>query len=640
MEFTNLLHPAYKSLIQKNHIMKTIILSSVLIFATLITFSQQPRKITGKVVDEQGYVLPGVSVIIKDSQRGTVTDHHGMYQITVFPKDRYLIFSFVGMESQQVEIGNKTRIDITMVSSREALEEVVVAGTYRKPRVQLTSAISRVFTKKGKHYLPRMQCYTGAVPMGRESYASIHENGFKNVSASPLSTFSVDVDNASYSNVRRFINSGQLPPADAVRIEEMVNYFTYGYPQPTGKHPFSVTAELGECPWNKNHHLFHVGLKGKEIETGELPPSNLVFLLDVSGSMNAQNKLPLVKRAFKLLVNELRPSDKVSIVVYAGAAGLVLKPTPGNQKSKIINALENLEAGGSTAGGQGILLAYKTAKENFMDGGNNRIILATDGDFNVGVSSNSELEDLVEKERENRVFLTVLGFGQGNIQDDKMEILADKGNGNYVYIDNFLEARKVFISEFGGTLFTIAKDVKFQLEFNPQKVKAYRLVGYENRLLNDEDFNDDTKDAGEMGAGHTVTALYEIIPTGAASEIPSVDPLKYQESNPAKEKVSDEVLTIKVRYKEPDGNTSKLLEKAVMDKLSRQTSDDFRFSAAVASFGMLIRESEFKGNTSIDGVIKMAYGAKGEDTEGYRAEFIKMAKTAKHLAPVMAHEED
>ncbi len=356
-----------------------------------------------------------------------------------------------------------------------------------------------------------------------------------------------------------------MPPPDAVRIEEMINYFKYDYPEPRGEHPFSVYTELAVCPWNTRHQLLHVGLRGKSIDKSSLPPSNLVFLIDVSGSMNVPNKLPLLKSAFGLLVNELRPQDHVAIVVYAGAAGLVLESTPGNKKEVIMNAINNLEAGGSTAGGAGLRLAYSEASENYVKGGNNRIILATDGDFNVGESSNGGMERLVEENRERGIFMTVLGFGMGNIKDDKMEIIADKGNGNYSYIDNLQEARRVLVREFGGTLFTIAKDVKFQIEFNPAKVQSYRLIGYENRLLNDEDFNDDTKDAGEMGSGHNVTALYELVPAGSDERVPSVDPLKYQGSkrieNSDDNEFSDEFLTIKLRYKKPDGVTSMLIGK-------------------------------------------------------------------------------
>ncbi len=466
---------------------------------------------------------------------------------------------------------------------------------------------------------------------------AVNENGFKNVKNNPLSTFSIDVDNASYSNIRRFINSGVMPPPDAVRIEEMINYFKYDYPEPRGEHPFSVYSEIATCPWNNKHQLLLVGLKGKKIDKSSLPPSNLVFLIDVSGSMNVPNKLPLLKSAFGLLVNELRPEDHVAIAVYAGAAGMVLESTPGNKKGVIMNAINNLEAGGSTAGGAGLRLAYSEASENFVKGGNNRIILATDGDFNVGESSNGGIERLVEENRDRGIFMTVLGFGMGNIKDDKMEIIADKGNGNYSYIDNLQEAGRVLVREFGGTLFTIAKDVKFQIEFNPSKVQSYRLIGYENRLLNDEDFNDDRKDAGEMGSGHNVTALYEIVPAGTDERIPSVDPLKYQGSkrnSPITENsYQDEYLTIKIRYKKPDGVTSMLFEKPVKDYINdmEDASDNLRFAAAVSEFGMILRNSEFRGGSTLDQAEKLARSARGEDEEGYRSEFIRLIDTVKGM---------
>jgi len=379
--------------------------------------------------------------------------------------------------------------------------------------------------------------------------------------------------------------------------------------------------------------LLHIGLQGKNIEKENLPPSNIVFLVDVSGSMSDYNKLPLLKSAFRLLVKELRPQDRVAIVVYAGAAGLVLESTPGSQKTRILSSLEQLQAGGSTAGGAGLKLAYKVAGENFISEGNNRIILATDGDFNIGQSSDAEMERLIEKEREKGIFITVLGFGMGNYKDSKMETIADKGNGNYAYIDNIQEANKVFVSEFGGTLFTIAKDVKFQIEFNPARVKEYRLVGYENRLLNDEDFNDDTKDAGEMGAGHTVTALYEIVPAGHSGSV-NIDPLKYQ-ANRENQAVAgaEELMTIKLRYKKPDGNKSTLYEIPVQGRVQKleKTSDNFRFAAAVAEYGMILRNSEYLENGNFQSVLEMARGAKGEDTEGYRGEFIRLVKTSSGL---------
>jgi Ca-activated chloride channel family protein len=463
-----------------------------------------------------------------------------------------------------------------------------------------------------------------------EEYDGINENIFHDALKNPLSTFSIDVDAASYSNIRRFINNGQRPPKDAVRIEEMINYFDYEYNQPTNEHPFEVLTEISTAPWNAKHKLVHVGLQGKKIPTENLPASNLVFLIDVSGSMNDPNKLPLLKSSFKMLVEELREEDYVSIVVYAGAAGLVLEPTSGAHKRAILDALDKLEAGGSTAGGAGIRLAYAVAEKNFKKNGNNRVILATDGDFNIGESSNGAMERLIEEKRKSGVFLTVLGYGMGNYKDSKMEVLADKGNGNYAYIDNITEARKVLVNEFGGTLFTIAKDVKLQVEFNPAKVKAYRLIGYENRLLNDEDFNNDKKDAGELGSGHTVTALYEIIPVGVESEFYKVDDLKYQKNKiDANAYKSKELMTIKLRYKDPDKEVSKLIVHPLDDSniaLSK-TSNNFRWSASIAAFGMLLRESEYVKDFTYDQIVQMAEGSRGQDKEGYRIEFINMVKS-------------
>jgi Ca-activated chloride channel homolog len=468
--------------------------------------------------------------------------------------------------------------------------------------------------------------------LNREGYKHNGDNPFQSVSANPLSTFSIDVDAASYSNIRRFINQGQLPPTDAVRLEEMINYFSYDYPSPDGDKPFSVTTEVSDAPWNPKHKLVQIGLQSKQISTENLPPNNLVFLLDVSGSMEDPNKLPLLKSALRLLVNEARDSDKVAIVVYAGNAGLVLPSTPGSQKDKIFDAIEQLAAGGSTAGGEGIQLAYKIARENFLRSGNNRIILATDGDFNVGVTSDEELVRLIEKEREQGIFLTVLGFGTGNLQDAKMEQLADKGNGNYAYIDSLLEAKKVLVKEMGATLLTIAKDVKIQVEFNPTKVQGYRLIGYENRMLADRDFNDDKKDAGELGAGHSVTALYEIIPTGVKSDVPlpQVDSLKYQQKSLSN---NDEIMQVKLRYKQPSASTSQLLTYSVVDrdvKLDKATTN-FRFASAVAEFGMLLRNSPDKGSASFEGVLQRASQSQGTDLDGYRAEFIRLVEKSKAL---------
>ncbi len=462
-----------------------------------------------------------------------------------------------------------------------------------------------------------------------EQYNRIYENKFMEAAQNPLSTFSIDVDTASYSNVRRFLNNNQMPPADAVRIEEMINYFTYDYPKPTGEHPFSITTKAAVCPWEPKHQLVLVGLQGKTFEAQNIPPSNLVFLIDVSGSMDQPDKLPLLKSSFRLLVNQLRDEERVAIVVYAGNAGLVLESTPGSDKQRILEAIDRLQAGGSTAGGAGIQLAYKIAKENFIKGGNNRVVLATDGDFNVGVSSDGELTRMIEEKRKDGIFLTVLGFGTGNYKDSKMEQLADKGNGNYYYIDTLNEGKKVLVSELGSTLFTIAKDVKIQIEFNPSQVKAYRLIGYENRILAKEDFNDDTKDAGELGAGHTVTAMYEIVPVDSAETFSSVDKLAYQKTEVLP---SDDLMTVKLRYKDPDGETSKLIQQTVKaEDVSAEPAGDFQFAAAVAEFGLILRDSKFKGSASYGHVLKGAEAAKGNDTYGYRAEFIELVKKSQTL---------
>lgn len=462
-----------------------------------------------------------------------------------------------------------------------------------------------------------------------EDYDKINENRFKNVLDSPVSTFSIDVDTASYSNVRRFLNQGQLPPIDAVRIEELINYFSYNYPEPENNEAFSITTDAAICPWNTNHKLIRVGLQGQTLRGKEVPASNLVFLIDVSGSMNSANKLPLLKKAYTMMAQQLSANERVAIVVYAGAAGVVLPSTPASNQYAITDAINRLNAGGSTAGGAGIQMAYKIARENFIPGGNNRVILATDGDFNVGVSSDSEMTRLIEKEREAGVFLTILGFGTGNNKDNKMEKIADNGNGTYHYIDTEQEAKKVLVHELGSTLFNIAKDVKIQIEFNPLQVKSYRLIGYENRLLNREDFNDDTKDAGELGAGHTVTALYEIVPAGSYEDNADVDPLIYQQKRPVR---SGDLMTIKLRYKEPNGTKSKLITQSVRSEDIRSVvKNDFQWAASVAEFGLLLRNSEHKGSSSYQHVLNSAYESKGDDTYGYRKEFIRLVQQAQQL---------
>ncbi len=453
------------------------------------------------------------------------------------------------------------------------------------------------------------------------------------MNSNPLSTFSIDVDKASYSNIRRFLNNGQKVPADAVKIEEMINYFDHNYAQPTGEHPFAIHTEVAKSPWNEGFEIVKIGLQGKKIDNKNFPASNLVFLIDVSGSMQNQNKLPLLKSAFKILVNQLRKKDRISIVVYAGAAGVVLKSTSGDKKEVIMAAINNLEAGGSTAGGQGIKLAYNIAENNFIKNGNNRIILATDGDFNVGISSNSDMEKLITEKRESGVFLTCLGFGMRNYKDSKLEILADKGNGNHAYIDTMQEAKKVLGTEFGGTIYTIAKDVKIQVEFNPQKVQAYRLIGYENRLLNDEDFIDDTKDAGELGSNHNVTALYEIIPKGIKSEyLKNIPKLKYSQTT-AKTKYGDELLTVKFRYKKPDGKKSIEIVKIVKDQVSKfeTASQDMQFTVAVASFGLKLRKSKYIKNIDFQSIANIAEGNTSMDKQGYKKEFVRLVNMATEM---------
>jgi Ca-activated chloride channel family protein len=464
-----------------------------------------------------------------------------------------------------------------------------------------------------------------------EAYDHIDENGFRRVANDPLSTFSIDVDTASYANVRRFLTGGALPPAGAVRIEELINYFRFDYPQPSRDEPFSVTTELAVCPWNAKHRLALVGIRGQEIADKAPAARNLVFLLDVSGSMQPPDKLPLVRNAMRMLVDTLTPQDRIAIVVYAGATGLVLPSTPGDRKEVIHRALSQLEAGGSTNGAAGITLAYQVARQGFVRGGVNRVVLATDGDFNVGVTSQDELIRLIEHERESGVFLSVLGVGTGNLNDSTMEKLADKGNGNYSYLDSLHEARKVLVREGGATLTTIAKDVKIQVEFNPAVVAAYRLIGYENRALRNEDFNNDKKDAGEIGEGHTVTALFEIVPAGIEVDTPTVDPLRYQQQigrTPAAN--SRELATVKVRYKAPDGETSRLTSK-VLPNADTPISANLGFASAVAEFGMLLRNSEHRGTASYAAAATRARSFRGADAEGYRAEFVKLVDLAAAL---------
>ena len=614
--------------------MKKIILMLLSTFFLIAAFRNQEIIVTGKVTDENGNAI---AATIKAEKAATVADATGNYKIKITGKQEYLTVSAVGFITQKIKINNQKIIDVvlkTAASSLQdsAMQEVVVTGYgSAKSKPRLSNSAGMYLTKRVATGFAQNR-YSQDKQFNTEEYSNINENGFHKVADEPLSTFSIDVDAASYSNVRRYLNNNQLPPAGAVRTEEMINYFKYQYPQPTGKDPFSINTEISECPWNKENQLVLIGLQGKNIPMENLPASNLVFLIDVSGSMMDENKLPLVKASMKMLADQLREKDRISIVVYAGNAGLVLPSTSGSDKMKIKTAIDALEAGGSTAGGAGIQLAYKTAQQNFMHEGNNRIILCTDGDFNIGASSDDEMVRLIEEERDNGIYISVLGFGMGNYKDSKMEQIADKGNGNYAYIDGINEAKKVLVSQFGGTLFTIAKDVKFQIEFNPNKVAGYRLIGYENRMLSKEDFNDDKKDAGELGSGHTVTALYEIIPAGVKSSfLKDVDPLKYQE--PGKKSFSNEILTVKFRYKAQGKDKSELIVHPVEDNIigMDNTSENFRFAASVADFAMLLRNSKYKGNSSFEEVISLAGASLGQDNEGYRKEFLGLVKKAEKL---------
>ncbi|MEQ9424923.1 MAG: von Willebrand factor type A domain-containing protein [Cyclobacteriaceae bacterium] len=594
----------------------------------LFSSFNQPKaliEITGRVTDaHDNSGLPGVSILVKGSNAGTVSDLDGYYAINVPNEKSILVFNYIGYATKEVVVRKKRIVNVALALEVMELSEVVVSGSGAvRTRKALAGAVYGYAVNES------------VLDFNTEEYDVINETGFKDPLKEALSTFSIDVDAASYSNLRRVINNGGTPSKDMVRIEEMVNYFTYDYENPNREHPFSIKTEVSQAPWNENHRLVHIGLQGRKLDYDDLKPSNLVFLIDVSGSMSAANKLPLLKSSMKLLVNELNENDRVAIVAYAGAAGLVLPSTPASEKETIISALDRLNSGGSTAGGAGIKLAYKVALENLKKDGNNRVILATDGDFNIGTSSTSELVRLIEKKREDGIYLTITGFGMGNYKDGRMEQISNAGNGNYFYIDNIKEAKKVFVTEMRANLFTIAKDVKIQVEFNPAKVQAYRLIGYENRMLEAEDFNDDKKDAGELGAGHTVTALYEIIPVGVESEfIKSIDDLKYQQNKKKVISNSDELLTVKFRYKEPDENKSKLIVQVLKDESTplNKTSNDFRWSAAVAEYGQILRDSEFKGEATYNQVLTLAIGAKGEDTEGYRAEFIDMVRSSRLLA--------
>jgi Ca-activated chloride channel homolog len=634
-------------------------LPAALVLASLLLAGARPPtagEIEGSVRDQAGSPIANAQVFVVGTSLNTVTDTSGAYRLRQVPVGTHAVrAAFIGYRSTEVtnvpvRKGKVTRVDLILEQTAVELSEITVLQ-YGAPGAEEAAVTTKT---DAVPLMPRgagvaagiapANASPGNEAWNTENYAAIEESRFLPAASNPRSTFSIDVDAASYTNVRRFLTAGQRPPRDAVRIEEFLNYFRYDYPEPKGDERFSVTTDLAVSPWAPDHRLLRIGIKGRSLRTDAVPPSNLVFLLDVSGSMQPPNKLPLVKQAFRLLAQELRPQDRVAIVVYAGAAGLVLPSTPGSDKPTILAALDRLEAGGTTAGGAGLRLAYEVARQHYARDGNNRVILATDGDFNIGESSDAAMVQLIEERRDQGVFLTVLGFGTGNLKDSRMEQIADKGNGHYAYVDNLNEARRVFVREFAGTLVTIAKDVKIQVEFNPAKVTAYRLVGYENRALRTEDFADDRKDAGELGAGHTVTALYELVPAGAslAGTGNDLDSLKYQQVSLRPEAAgTDEWLTVQLRYKEPTGSRSRLLTHPVRVREPVVVpAGDFRFAVAVAGFGLVLRDSEYRGTATLDQVLELARGAEGRDADGERAEFVRLVESARLLPFAQRDEPD
>ena len=620
--------------------------------------------VVGRVTDASGHPVPQAVVTVAARSVSATTAIDGRYSLQV-PRIKALDqtewvslrVTRIGYDRRDTTIalrGDTVRADVRLDVAQAQLQEMVVTGAVAgdasiaspAPRTTTTRAITNVMPRTAGGVAarqlssvatlrdnPQHRPYHSRDSANTEAYDPIDENPFRSPRVAPLSTFSVDVDRASYTNVRRFLTRGSLPPRDAVRIEELVNYFPYDDPAPTGDVPLRITTELAPAPWNPNHDLVRIALRARDVDMRRAPASNLVFLIDVSGSMQGPGRLPLVKQSLALLVNELREEDRVAIVVYAGNAGLVLPSTSGSDKQRILAALDGLEAGGSTAGGAGLRLAYDVARRGLIRGGNNRVILCTDGDFNVGQSSDGELVRLIEDRRTEGSYLTILGFGMGNYKDSKMEKLAGAGNGNYGYIDDLLEARKMLVREMGGTLLTVAKDVKLQVEFDPTKVQAYRLLGYEDRLLRDEDFANDAKDAGDVGAGHTVTALYEIVRADARLDValPEVAPLRYQRSNVSGAR-NGELLHVAMRYKAPDGERSMLVTQPV--RAARAwggASESMRFASAVAGFGMLLRHSPNAGSLTWPEVISLARGARGDDEDGYRADFIRLAEIASGL---------
>ena len=599
--------------------------------------------IKGEIKDTVGNPISHLQVLLKQNGKtvnGAYTNEFGVYQIFGIQKGTYDLVAGGTMSCysvhtiKDISISNSEVkfVDITMDCFSVELQEVEV--TYIPPIFSADNTTSSIRLTGDEIRIRGNRSYSYDSEQNEE-YSSFEDNRFKDAKHEPLSTFSLDVDVASYSNVRRMINQGKKPEKDAVQIEQFINYFSYNYPNPTGEYPISMLTETQPCPWDKDHLLVRIGLKAKEVPSEKIPASNFVFLIDVSGSMETSNRLPLVKSSLKLLTNNLREKDQVAIVVYAGAAGEVLPSTPGTDKQKILEALDGLKAGGSTAGGAGIELAYKVAQKNFIQGGNNRVILCTDGDFNVGISSEKGLENLIEEKRNTGVYLTVLGYGIGNYKNNKLQVLSQKGNGNHAYIDNLQEANRVLVQEFGSTMYAVAKDVKMQVEFNPAYVNSYRLIGYETRLLNKEDFNDDSKDAGELGAGHTVTAFYEIIPVGIENKYGGVDELKYQKtslSETTKLVQNNELMTVKLRYKNLGSNSSEKMEvPVIIFEKDKVASSDFTFASAVAMFGQLLRNSDFKGSATYDDVISLARKGLKDDKMGYRHEFIRLVEAMKQL---------
>jgi len=630
--------------------MRSLALAAVLSVLTLAVSSTAAQTsvgtITGVVKDSNGAAIPGATIQI--TSRGSapltrVSDAAGAFtfeRVRVADYDIKATLTGFKQFSTRISVnaGKTTQIDIVLQVAA-LTETVTVTSNSRELSRHAGNAKMSPLPAPPPPSAPMAQMTRDEVvrrtpshEFNTEAYDRIDDNPFRRVADDPLSTFSIDVDTASYANVRRFLNGGSLPPRDAVRIEELINYFRFDYPRATGDTPFSVHTEIAACPWNQKHRLALIGLQATPLDMESLPARNLVFLLDVSGSMMPADKLPLIRTAMRMLVDTLNERDRIAIVVYAGASGLVLPSTSGAEKDKIHQAIASLEAGGSTNGAAGITLAYKVAQDQFVKGGINRVILATDGDFNVGITNQGDLTRLIEEKRASGIFLSVLGVGTGNVKDSTMEKLADRGNGNYAYLDSLHEARKVLVKEAGATLVTVAKDVKIQVEFNPANVAAYRLIGYENRVLRNQDFNDDKKDAGEIGAGHTVTALYEIVPPGAEIDLPKVDALKYQRPAPTTPSTAgrDELMTVKLRYKAPDGDDSRLITVPVKNRTA-ELSENVGFAAAVAEFGMLLRQSEYRGSATPADAAALARRFRGADPDGYRAEFVRLVELAATL---------